>query len=77
VTEQRAQAAREIERDYPGYRVWVSDENWWYATRVGPQARGPSLTVFGQDARELAAELAADAEKPAVPPGPVPQRPGA
>jgi hypothetical protein len=72
-----ADAASQIEQAHPGYRVWVSDENWWYATRVGPQARGPSLTVSGRNARELAAELAADAARPAVPPGPVPHWPGA
>ena len=34
--DQIAQTAHQIERAYPGYHVWASDEGWWYATRPVP-----------------------------------------
>jgi hypothetical protein len=52
--------ARQIERAYPGYHVWVSDEGWWYATKISPRARGESATVDGADPAELTTELAAE-----------------
>ncbi len=42
-----AAAAAQIERAYPGYRVWVSDEGWWYATRTRARMPGQSATVHG------------------------------
>jgi hypothetical protein len=54
------EVARQIERAYPGYHVWTSDEGWWYATRVSSSARGQSHTVHGADPDELTAELAAE-----------------
>src|ERR1017187_9344494 len=54
------QTARQIERAYPGYHVWASDEGWWYATRTSARARGESPTVHGADPGELTTELAAE-----------------
>ena len=48
----------QIERAYPGWRVWRSDEGWWYATRVRSRARGDSATVYGPGPEELTMELA-------------------
>ncbi len=59
MTPVQAQTAGEIQRAYPGWRVWVSDEGWWYATRVRPWARGQSATVTGPDP---------EAHRPAKPP---------
>lgn len=50
--------ARQIEHAYPGWRVWCSDEGWWYATRVRPVARGQSATLCGHDPQELTTALA-------------------
>jgi hypothetical protein len=61
MTPGRAETAGQIERAYPGYHVWVSDEDWWYASRVSSQGRGESRTVCGATARELARELSAEA----------------
>jgi hypothetical protein len=60
VTPGHAEVARQIERAYPGYRVWTSDEGWWYASRVSSRARGASLTVHGADPDELTWELSAE-----------------
>jgi hypothetical protein len=57
--------AQQIERAYFGYHVWVSDEGWWYATKISPRARGESPTVHGADPAELTTELAAE-ESPAL-----------
>ena len=57
----QAETAARIEHAHPGYRVWASDENWWYASRVNSRARGLSMTVWGKDPDELARELADDA----------------
>jgi hypothetical protein len=56
---QAAEVAGQIERAYPGYHVWTSDEGWWYATRARPRARGTSPTVCGATPDELSAEEAA------------------
>ena len=58
--DQIAQTAHQIERAYPGYHVWASDEGWWYATRASARARGESPTVHGADPEELTTELAAE-----------------
>ena len=34
-----AAAARQIERDYPGWHVWISSLGRWWAVREGPDAR--------------------------------------
>jgi hypothetical protein len=52
---------RQIEAGHPGYRVWVSSEGWWYASRVSPLAAGRTPTVFGASSDRLTAALAADA----------------
>lgn len=57
----QAEITARIEQAHPGYRVWASDENWWYASRVSSRARGLSMTVWGKDSDELARELADDA----------------
>ncbi len=56
----QGETAAQIQRAYPGWRVWVSDEGWWYATRIRPWARGQSATVTGCDPDELTDELAAE-----------------
>ena len=48
----------QIECAYPGWRVWRSDEGWWYATRMRPIARGESATVYGRGPEELTTALA-------------------
>jgi hypothetical protein len=55
-----AEVARQIERAYRGYHVWVSDEGWWYATKVSRRARGQSPTLHGRDPHELTTELSAE-----------------
>ncbi len=60
MTPAQAEVAGQIGRAYPGWRVWVSDEGWWYATRSRPRARGQSATVAGPDPEALAGELAAE-----------------
>jgi hypothetical protein len=60
VTPAQAEVAGEIERAYPGYHVWTSDEGYWYATRARPRARGISPTVCGADPGELTCELSAE-----------------
>jgi hypothetical protein len=32
----RLEVAERIEAAHPGYRVWVSDEGWWYAPGSTP-----------------------------------------
>jgi hypothetical protein len=60
MTPAQAETARQIGRAYPGWRVWVSDGGWWYATRARPWARGQSATVVGPTPEALAGELAAE-----------------
>ena len=60
MTPGQAEIAGQIERAYPGYHVWTSDEGWWYATRARPRARGTSPTVCGADPDELTFELSAE-----------------
>jgi hypothetical protein len=60
VTPAQAETAGEIQRAYPGWRVWVSDEGRWYATRVRPWARGQSATLAGPTSEALTNELAAE-----------------
>ena len=55
-----AEVAGQIERAYPGYHVWTSDEGWWYATRTRLIATGPSPTVCGASPEELATELSCE-----------------
>jgi hypothetical protein len=57
---EQAEISGQIERAYRGYHVWVSDEGYWYATRVHPRARGISRTVCGASPDELTHELAAE-----------------
>jgi hypothetical protein len=60
VTPGQAEIAGQIERAYPGYHVWTSDEGHWYATRARPRARGTSPTVCGADPDELTTELSVE-----------------
>jgi hypothetical protein len=60
VTPAQAETARQIERAYPGWHAWVSDEGHWYATQAGPRARGQSPTVHGADPDELTREPSAE-----------------
>ena len=52
--------AAQIERAYPGYHVWISDQGWWYATKTSPRARGDSATVDGADPDKLTTALSAE-----------------
>ena len=58
----------QVERAYPGYRVWVSDEGWWYASRVSPRALGRSPTVCGAGPEDLTLALQKDADEAATSP---------
>jgi hypothetical protein len=60
MTPDQAETAGQIEHAYPGYHVWISDEGWWYASRVNSLARGQSQTVCGATDRELAHALSAE-----------------
>ncbi len=60
MTPAQAETAGRIQRAYPGWRVWVSDEDWWYATRARPWARGQAATVTGPDPEALTDELIAE-----------------
>jgi hypothetical protein len=60
MTREQAEIAGQIERAYPGYHVWVSDEGWWYASRVNSRARGRSRTVWGANPDKLTYELSAE-----------------
>jgi hypothetical protein len=53
-----AARAGEIERAYPEFHVWVSDDGWWYATRRHPWACGQAATVHGPGPGELVGALA-------------------
>jgi len=55
-----AEIAGQIERAYPGYHVWTSDEGYWYASRTRLIATGPSPTVCGASPEELTTELSAE-----------------
>jgi hypothetical protein len=48
----------QIERAHPGYRVWISDAGWWYATRTQPWACGRAATVHGPGPGELSGAIA-------------------
>jgi hypothetical protein len=52
-TAQAEVICRGIEEAHAGYHVWVSDEGWWYAVKVGPLARGWAATVDGRGPEEL------------------------
>lgn len=56
--DENEEIAKQIERAYPGYHVWISDTGWWYATRTHPRARGQSPTVHGPGPGELSSALA-------------------
>lgn len=58
MTPAQAEIAGQIERAWPGYHVWTSDEGWWYATHARPRARGTTPTVCGASPDELTFELA-------------------
>ena len=60
MTPAQAEVAGQIERAWPGYHVWTSDEGRWYATRARPRARGASPTVCGATPDELTWELAVE-----------------
>lgn len=60
MTPEQAEIAGQIERAYPGYHVWTSDEGHWYASRTSSRATGPSLTVCGADPDQLTTELSAE-----------------
>jgi len=49
-----------IERAHPGFRVWISDAGWWYATRTQPWACGRAATVHGPGPGELSGAIAAE-----------------
>ena len=59
---ERAAEVRQIERDFPGWHVWISSAGRWWATRRGSDARWghdtPPMTVDADDANGLRAELA-------------------
>ena len=50
-----------LQRDYPGWHVWRSDEGRWWATRRGNQPPEPQ-SVDADTAAALREELAADAK---------------
>ena len=50
--------AVQIERAHPGFRVWISDAGWWYATRTQPWACGRAATVHGPGPGELSGAIA-------------------
>src|ERR1700723_1512550 len=56
----------QIERAHPGFRVWISDDGWWYATRTQPWACGLAATVHGPGPGELSGAIA---EEEAATPG--------
>jgi hypothetical protein len=56
-------AQSRIERDHPGWHVWVSSLGRWWAVRQGPDARygrddPRPMTIDADDAAGLSAELA-------------------
>ena len=57
MTPAQSEIARQIERAYPGYHIWTSDEGYWYASRTRLIATGPSPTVCGANPDELTTEL--------------------
>jgi hypothetical protein len=59
---------REIEQAHAGYHVWVSDEGWWYATKVEPSARGWAATLDGPGPVELTLALSHAEEIAWIPP---------
>ena len=58
----RAECARQVERDFPDWHVWISSLGRWWAVRQGPDAhhgrddRRP-MTLDADDATGLRAEL--------------------
>lgn len=60
MTPEQTMVARQIERAYPGYHVWTSNEGHWYASRTSSCATGPSPTVDGADPDELTTHLAVE-----------------
>ena len=55
-----AEAVGQIERAYPGYHVWVSDQGRWYATRTRRPVPGQAATVHAPGPAELTEALAAE-----------------
>lgn len=58
-----AAEATAIERDYPGWHLWLSDLNRWWAVRQGPDARHGKtdrrpMTITADDPAGLRALLA-------------------
>jgi hypothetical protein len=59
----RAERARQVERDFPGWHIWISSLDRWWAVRQGPDAhhgrddRRP-MTVDADDAAGLRTVLA-------------------
>jgi hypothetical protein len=60
---ERVAEARAIERDFPGWHVWISSLNRWWAVRQGPDARHDRndtrpMTIDADDPRGLREQLA-------------------
>jgi hypothetical protein len=67
-------AAAAVEHDFPGWRLWLSSADRWWATRQEPGAadarrRGLPLTVDADDLAGLRAELGAAQEASTAPAG--------
>jgi hypothetical protein len=67
-------AAAAVEREFPGWRLWLSSTDRWWATRWGASAadargRGLPLTVDADDLAGLRAELVAAQEADPAPTG--------
>jgi hypothetical protein len=62
------EAARALEGDFPGWRVWRSSAGRWWATRTGAGAPGKCrdgdlpMTVDADSEGQLRAVLAADGQ---------------
>lgn len=62
-TRERAAEAAAIERDFPGWHVWISSLDRWWAVRQGPDARHDRndprpMTIDADDPCGLREELA-------------------
>ncbi len=60
---ERTAEARQIERTFPGWHVWISPLDRWWAVRQGPDARHDRtgwrpMTLDADDAAGLRALLA-------------------